>query len=94
MASTLSDTLRNLGDTVTSSVSTMDENKKTADLQRNTKDQHSNQATTTDFGAKVSDLDHWLKIVDEKGNKIGPHLLEDEVARERVSLSFPFSLSQ
>lgn len=77
MASSIADSARDL-------VATMTENKKIADLRREIKDSHSKQTATTDFGAKISDLDHWLKIVDEKGESIGPSLLEDEIARERV----------
>lgn len=62
----------------------MTENKKVADLQKEVKDSHSKQHQTTDYGIKVSDLDHWLKPVDEKNNTIGPHALEDQIARERV----------
>jgi len=65
-----------------SSVSNMTQNKKIADLQRDTKDAHSKQNTTTDYGIKVSDLDHWLKTVDDKS--VGPSTLEDQIARERV----------
>jgi hypothetical protein len=60
------------------------ENKKIADLHRNTKDQHSKQTTTTDTGAKIHDLDHWLKNVNTVTNKVGSHYLEDQIARERV----------
>jgi len=59
-------------------------NKKIADLQKNTKDAHSKQTTTTDYGIKVADLDHWLKVADEKNNFVGPHALEDQIGRERV----------
>src|SRR4051812_17614583 len=58
------------------------ENKKLADLARDTKDIHTKYPNTTDAGVKVSTLDNWVKIANEK--KIGPHLLEDQIARERV----------
>ena len=94
MASSITDTVKNLGDSVASSVTKMTENKKIADLQRDMKDSHSKQPQTTDFGTKVSDLDHWLKVVDEKNNRVGPSLLEDQIARERVRLMlFPINLS-
>lgn len=39
---------------------------------------------TTDFGTKVGDVDHWLKVVDPSTGRPGPSLLEDHIARERV----------
>lgn len=81
MAQQIASNVRALGDSIASNMST---NKKVADLQRDTKDQHTKQNTTTDYGIKVADLDHWLKTVDEKNNQIGPHALEDQIARERV----------
>jgi catalase len=84
MASTIAESVRKVGDSVADSVTTMSENKKIADLQRNMKDQNTKQNTTTDYGAQVPDLDHWLKTVDDKNQKIGPHLLEDHTGRERV----------
>ena len=57
---------------------------KIADLQRDTKDVNSGVKQTTDFGCPVSDLDNTLKIVNK--DRIGPQLLEDHVARERVRL--------
>lgn len=74
----------------------MGQNKKTIDLQRNMKDQHSKQPTTTDSGTKISDLDHWLRPVNEEKSKIGPQLLEDQIARERVcdsGQSGPYTLT-
>ncbi|KAK5034415.1 catalase 1 [Exophiala sideris] len=62
----------------------MFENKKIADLKKDVKDSHSKQPQTTDYGVKVADLDHWLKVVDEEKNKVGPSLLEDQIARERI----------
>jgi hypothetical protein len=84
MASSIAESVREVGDSVADSVINMGENKKIADLQRNTKDQHSKQNTTTDYGSKIPDLDHWLKTVDDKNQKVGPHLLEDHTGRERV----------
>lgn len=51
----------------------------------------SNQPMTTDYGIKVSDPDHWLRVVDEK--RTGPSLLEDPIAREKVSHFFLFLYS-
>lgn len=69
----------------------MSSEKKVADLQANIKDSHSKQNTTTDYGIKVADTDHWLKTVDEKSDRVGPHLLEDQIGRERVRLRQPMS---
>jgi catalase len=55
---------------------------KIKDLERNTKNTESSQPITTDYGIRVSDTDHWLKIVNENGT--GPHLLEDQIGREKV----------
>lgn len=88
MASSIADSVRKVGDSVADSVANMSENKKIADLQKNIKEQNNNQNTTTDYGAKVPDLDHWLKSVDDKNQKIGPHLLEDHIGRERVCYPF------
>ncbi len=88
MASLVVENVKHIGESiagsVTESVATMTDNKKIADLKRNTKDSHSDQINTTDYGAKIPDLDHWQKPVDQNGNKIGPHLLQDQIARERV----------
>lgn len=80
MAQQIADGVRELGDTVAN----MGSNKKVVDLQRNFKDSHSKQNATTDAGVKVADVDHWLKTVDEKNDRVGPSLLEDQIARERV----------
>ena len=37
---------------------------------------------TTDHGVKVQDTDHWLRVSSE--NHIGPSLLEDQIAREKI----------
>ena len=57
---------------------------KHADLQKDTVDVHDKQHMTTDHGVKISNPDQWLRVVDEK--KIGPSLLEDQIAREKVNL--------
>jgi hypothetical protein len=59
------------------------ESKKIKDLQRDMIDVHSSQPMTTDFGHKISDTDNWLKIASDKST--GPHLLEDQQAREKAS---------
>ena len=37
---------------------------------------------TTDFGVPVPNTDQWLKASD--GNNVGPHLMEDNIAREKI----------
>lgn len=55
---------------------------KQADLERDTVEPSGVQHMTTDFGVKISDPDHWLRVGDAKHN--GPPLLEDSLAREKV----------
>ncbi|KAI9044243.1 catalase-domain-containing protein [Aspergillus affinis] len=52
------------------------------DLERDTVELSGVQHMTTDFGVKISDPDHWLRVGDAKHN--GPPLLEDSLAREKV----------
>ena len=62
---------------------------KTQDLARNTLDGNSKHTMTTDFGVKVNNTDNWLKIANE--DKTGPHILEDQIAREKVwQLCIPY----
>ncbi|KAJ9604300.1 catalase 1 [Cladophialophora chaetospira] len=85
MATSVSNTLRDIGNSAAGAVESTVHNKKIADLEKNTKNQDNpKQNTTTDWGAKVSDVDHALKIIDEKNNRVGPTLLEDQVFRERI----------
>jgi catalase len=58
---------------------------KFADLARDTVDVHAKQHMSTDYGVKISDPDHWLRVADEK--RTGPSLLEDQIAREKVCRS-------
>ncbi|PYI31101.1 catalase-domain-containing protein [Aspergillus indologenus CBS 114.80] len=37
---------------------------------------------TTDYGIKIADPDHWLRVADAK--RTGPSLLEDPIAREKI----------
>jgi hypothetical protein len=59
------------------------ESDKIKDLHRDIVDVHSSGSMTTDFGHKVGNTDNWLKIATEKFT--GPHLLEDQQAREKAS---------
>lgn len=59
------------------------ESKKIKDLTRDMIDVHTKQPMTTDFGHKVSNTDNWLKVASDKST--GPHLLEDQQAREKVN---------
>ncbi|KAJ5338697.1 hypothetical protein N7452_005425 [Penicillium brevicompactum] len=57
-------------------------NGKIADMAKETVDVHANQHMTTDYGIKISDPDHTLRVVDDKHT--GPSLLEDQIAREKI----------
>jgi catalase len=58
------------------------EDGKFADMQKDTVDVHAKQHMTTDYGIKISDPDHWLRVADDKST--GPSLLEDQIAREKI----------
>lgn len=62
---------------------TSSKQKKLVDLERDTCDVHNKQALTTDHGVRVNDTDHWLRAVDD--DSTGPSLLEDQIAREKVT---------
>jgi catalase len=51
---------------------------------------HKKTKFTTDHGVPVSDTDHWLKVVNDRTS--GPSLLEDQIAREKVSYHLIFML--
>ena len=55
---------------------------KVKDLQKDTYELNDKQHMTTDHGVKISDPDHWLRVVNEK--QTGPMLLEDQIGREKV----------
>lgn len=67
--------------------------KKVVDLERDTANIHSKQPLTTDHGVRVGNTDQWLRVVDDQHT--GPSLLEDQIAREKVSQpsSFIYLLS-
>lgn len=56
--------------------------KKMVDLERDTANVHTKEPMTTDNGTRVENPDNWLKVVD--GKRLGPTLLEDQIAREKV----------
>lgn len=58
-------------------------NGKIADMAKETVEVNAKQHMTTDYGIKISNPDHTLRVVDEK--RTGPALLEDQIAREKVS---------
>lgn len=66
----------------------MTSNAKIQDLQRDiqdtVRDSEKGMGQTTDHGVKIPDADHWLRIVNPQTGQIGPTLLEDQIARERV----------
>lgn len=55
---------------------------KAADMAKDTVNVCDKQHMTTDYGIKISDPDHWLRVADDK--RTGPSLLEDQIAREKV----------
>ncbi|EPS30756.1 hypothetical protein PDE_05708 [Penicillium oxalicum 114-2] len=55
---------------------------KVKDLQKDTYELNDKQHMTTDYGVKISDPDHWLRVVNEK--QTGPMLLEDQIGREKI----------
>lgn len=58
-------------------------NAKINDLKSDTVDtQHHKPGLTTDHGVPISDTDTWLKA--SNGGNIGPHLLEDQIGREKI----------
>lgn len=59
---------------------------KHADLQKDTVDVNTKQHMTTDYGIKISDPDHWLRVASDSST--GPMLLEDQIAREKVCFHF------
>lgn len=69
-------------------------NAKINDLAPNIRDSSKSSATmTSDYGAPISDTDHWLKVVNPQNpNGHGPSLLEDQFAREKVCTPYTFSL--
>jgi catalase len=62
---------------------------KFADLQKDTAELNDKDHMTTDYGIKISDPDHWLRVASEKNT--GPTLLEDQIAREKVR-TLPYSI--
>lgn len=55
---------------------------KFADMKKDTVEVTGKQHMTTDYGAKITDPDHWLRIASDSGT--GPSVLEDQIAREKV----------
>jgi catalase len=55
---------------------------KIRDLEKDTFEINDKQHMTTDYGIKISDPDHWLRVGDN--SYTGPSLLEDQIAREKV----------
>ncbi|KAJ6104315.1 hypothetical protein N7523_010635 [Penicillium sp. IBT 18751x] len=58
------------------------EDGKFRDMARDTVELNGEQHMTTDYGVKISDPDHWLRVGDNKHT--GPSLLEDQIAREKI----------
>ncbi|KAJ5144892.1 hypothetical protein N7448_002284 [Penicillium atrosanguineum] len=58
------------------------EDGKFRDMAKDTVELNGEQHMTTDYGIKISDPDHWLRVGDDKHT--GPSLLEDQIAREKI----------
>ncbi|KZP32232.1 catalase-domain-containing protein [Athelia psychrophila] len=64
-------------------VASMTSNAKIADLQRDIHEPAKGDGLTSEFGVKIENTDDWLKAQD--GTNVGPSLLEDHFAREKIS---------
>lgn len=84
MTSTVAGGVRKVQEAIQSAAG---QDKKLVDLSRDTADVHRKTKFTTDHGVPVSETDHWLKVVN--GRTSGPSLLEDQIAREKVSSYTP-----
>lgn len=61
--------------------------KKAVDLERDISDIHTKLPLTSDHGVRIPNTDQWLRVIGEdKNHSIGPTLLEDQLAREKVLL--------
>lgn len=58
------------------------EDGKFRDMAKDTVELNREQHMTTDYGIKISDPDHWLRVGNSKHT--GPSLLEDQIGREKV----------
>ncbi|KAI2012638.1 catalase 1 [Ophidiomyces ophidiicola] len=63
-------------------IPTIADNQKIRDLSQNTVNVYGSATITTDHGTKVNNTDNWLSVTD--GNRTGPLLLEDQLAREKI----------
>ena len=69
-------------------------NKKIIDIERNTRNIHENISMTSDHGVKVENTDQWLRVIGNNGKSVGPSLLEDQLAREKVyTIYFPLHIA-
>jgi len=62
------------------------EDGKFRDMAKDTVELNGKQHMTTDYGIKISDPDHWLRV--GSNSNTGPSLLEDQIAREKVRLIY------
>ena len=75
--------MSSIADTLKSAVSNMNENAKVASMSHDIVDiSDKNAGITTDHGVSVADTDNWLKV--SNGRTVGPMLLEDQIAREKI----------
>jgi catalase len=64
---------------------------KIADMKKDTVEINGKQHMTTDYGIRISDPDHSLRVASDSST--GPSLLEDQIAREKVRISEDVPLS-
>ncbi|KAJ5166332.1 spore-specific catalase CatA [Penicillium canariense] len=57
--------------------------KKIVDLEHDTTSLTSKQPLTTDHGTRIHNTDQWLRVMNDQ--RTGPSLLEDQIAREKIT---------
>ncbi|KIK61290.1 hypothetical protein GYMLUDRAFT_166447 [Collybiopsis luxurians FD-317 M1] len=71
-----------VGQSVKQAFTSMVNNAKISDLKRDTVEITPSTGLTTDHGVYIPETDNWLRLSD--GQKHGPSLLEDQIAREKI----------
>jgi len=80
MQSVVEGTMQKAGEAISGAVST---NKKITDMKHDVRKLSSTAPLTSDFGVKQNSHDIWLSA--STGDRQGPLLLEDNMAREKVT---------
>ncbi|EAA26998.1 catalase-1 [Neurospora crassa OR74A] len=79
---TMSNIISQAGQKAKEALTSAPSSKKVDDLKNEFKETDKSARLTTDYGVKQTTADDWLRIVSD--DKIGPSLLEDPFARERI----------